>query len=372
MNQYNYPVYKMNTKKYKEHINQQRRMVSTLVELQYDIEVVATNLNIPWAIAISPEGKLYVTERDGTIRIVEDGSLKSEPLISLQSPFISIGEGGLMGIALDPNFIQNRYLYIMYSYKENDVLYNRVVRLLEENDKATMDKIILDKIPAGSIHNGGRIKIGPDQKLYITTGDAGFPANAQDLTSTAGKILRIELDGGIPADNPFRNSPVYSYGHRDPQGLSWNGDILYAAEHGEIAHDEVNIIQAGGNYGWPLVRGNQDTERIHTIKPLVESKSDTWAPSGIAYVSQGPWQNQLLVAALRGERLIAIPLSQNGKVAEQIESWFDDQYGRLREVLQDKDGSIYLTTSNRDGRGDPDLDDDKIIRLIPKSKNESR
>jgi glucose/arabinose dehydrogenase len=255
----------------------------------------------------------------------------------------------------------------MHSYTEGNQIYNRVVRLVEQNNKASIDRILLDKIPGGRIHNGGRLKIGPDQKLYITTGDAGNSTLAQDLTSTAGKILRIELDGRIPADNPIMNSPVYSLGHRNPQGLAWNSkNILYASEHGQTAHDEINMIQPGANYGWPLVQGNEETNEVKVQKPLIHSGEATWAPSGIAFVNQGSWRGKLLVAALRGEQLLAISLNGNGTAVMKVESWLRNEYGRLREVIQANDGSIYLTTSNRDGRGNPDITDDKIIRLIPK------
>ncbi|MBP3911262.1 MAG: PQQ-dependent sugar dehydrogenase, partial [Niameybacter sp.] len=200
-------------------------------QFPYAIRAIAQNLYVPWAIAISSEGNLYFTERSGSIRVIEYGALRSEPLITLPPPFISTGEGGLMGIALDPNFTQNHYLYVMHSYTQNNQIYNRVIRLLEISNRASIDRIILDQIPGGRIHNGGRIKIGPDQKLYVTTGDAGNAMLAQDLQSTAGKILRIALDGSIPIDNPFPSSPVYSLGHRNPQGLTWNfQNTLYACE----------------------------------------------------------------------------------------------------------------------------------------------
>jgi glucose/arabinose dehydrogenase len=179
-------------------------------QFPYEIKVIAENLYVPWAIAISDDGKIYFTERFGTIRVIEAGKLNPEPLIIFTQPFISRGEGGLMGIALDLNYAQNHYMYAMHSYGEGNQIFNRVVRLVENNNKASIDKILLDKIPGGQIHNGGRIKIGPDQKLYITAGDSGNSQLAQDPTSTAGKILRIELDGKIPNDNSFPNSPVYS------------------------------------------------------------------------------------------------------------------------------------------------------------------
>ncbi|PKM96389.1 MAG: glucose sorbosone dehydrogenase [Firmicutes bacterium HGW-Firmicutes-1] len=341
--------------------------IVTSSEFPYEIKVMVENLNIPWAIAISDEGKVYFTERSGAIRLIEEGKLNPQPLITFVTPFVSQGEGGLMGIALDPNYSQNHYMYVMHSYREGFQIYNRIVRLVEQNNKAYIDRVLLDKIPGGRIHNGGRLKIGPDQRLYITTGDAGNSALAQDPTSTAGKILRIELDGGIPEDNPFPNSPVYSLGHRNPQGLTWNQEnILYASEHGQTAHDEINIIQPGANYGWPLVQGDEDSSQIEIQKPLIHSGEDTWAPSGITFSNQGPWKEKLLVAALRGEQLLTISLNEKGTEVQNVESWLRNEYGRLREVIQAKDGSIYITTSNMDGRGVPDRSDDKIIKLIPK------
>lgn len=255
----------------------------------------------------------------------------------------------------------------MHSYLENNKIYNRIVRLIEKDNKASIDAIIIDSIPGGQIHNGGRIKIGPDNKLYITTGDSGNPALAQDLKSTAGKILRIELDGSIPKDNPFVNSPVYSLGHRNPQGLAWNSkNMLYESEHGQIGHDEINIIHPGANYGWPLVQGDEESINILTQKPLINSGESTWAPSGIDFVNQGPWNGNLLISNLRGQQLLDISLNEEGTKVNNIDFWLKNEYGRLREVIQAKDGSIYISTSNRDGRGNPDITDDRIIRLTLK------
>ncbi|MHC1685903.1 MAG: sorbosone dehydrogenase family protein [Clostridiaceae bacterium] len=336
-------------------------------QFPYEIEVIAEKLYVPWAIDISNEGKIYFTERSGAIRVIENGKLLSQPLIIFSDPFVSQGEGGLMGIALDPDFSRNHYIYVMHSYLEGNRIFNRVVRLIENNNRASIDRVLIDKIPGGQIHNGGRIKIGPDNKLYIATGDAGNPSLAQDPSSTAGKILRIELNGRIPKDNPIPNSPVYSLGHRNPQGLAWSSNnILYESEHGQSAHDEINIIKPGANYGWPIVQGSEGSSEKNIQKPLVHSGEETWAPSGITFVNQGPWQGKLLVATLRGQQLLVMNLNDNGTVVMNVESWFKNNYGRLREVIQGKDGSIYLTTSNRDGRGNPNSSDDKIIRLIPK------
>jgi glucose/arabinose dehydrogenase len=339
----------------------------SLNQFPYEIEVIAENLYVPWAVDISTDNKLYVTERSGAIRVIEEGKLQPQPLITFQPPFVSVGEGGLMGIALDPDFSQNHRIYVMHTYAVGNQIFNRVVRLREFNNWAFLDRVLLDLIPGGQIHNGGRIKIGPDRKLYITTGDAGNPNLAQDYTSLAGKILRIELDGTIPVDNPINASPIYSLGLRNPEGLAWNSNnILYASEHGQTAHDEINVIRPGGNYGWPLVQGNDEAEGIIIQKPLISSENITWAPSGIAFINQGPWEGVLLVATLRGEQLLAISLNNNGTGVTKVEPWLQGEFGRLREVVQNRDGSIYLTTSNMDGRGNPDLTDDKIIKLTPK------
>ena len=337
-----------------------------LRQIPYNIEVIAENLTIPWALDISNDGKIYFTERPGSVRVIENGILNPRPLITFPPPFISQGEGGLMGIALDPNFSQNHYIYVMHSYRENNRIYNRVVRLVESNNIATIDKILIDKIPGNQVHNGGRIKIGPDKKLYITTGDAQNPSLAQDMSNLAGKILRIELNGNIPRDNPFPNSPIYSLGHRNPQGLTWSPtNILYSSEHGQTAHDEINIIIPGANYGWPLVQGDETTTEITVQKPLVHSNEITWAPSGMAFINSGPFKDNLLVATLRGQQLLSISLNNNGTVVSNIESLLKNEYGRLRDIVQAKDGSIYITTSNRDGRGNPNPSDDRIIRLVP-------
>lgn len=336
-------------------------------QLPYDIQVIAENLYVPWAIDISDSNKLYFTERSGTIRVIQNGILLPQPLITFPPPFISQGEGGLMGLVLDPNFSQNHYIYVMYSYLEGNQIYNRVARLVENNNRASINRIIIDKIPGSQVHNGGRLKIGPDQKLYISTGDATNPSLSQDPTSLAGKILRLELDGSIPLDNPLRNSPVYSLGHRNPQGLAWSPrNILYSSDHGPSAHDEINIIYPGANYGWPLVQGDETSPLIMSFPPLINSGLDTWAPSGITFITQGPWEGKLLVATLRGQRLLAISLNEDGTVVENVESLLPNEYGRLREVIQANDGSIYITTSNRDGRGTIQAADDKIIRLIPR------
>lgn len=336
------------------------------MQQEMQIEVLAQNLEVPWGMAIAENEKMYVTERPGRIRVIENGVLRQEPLYTFEEPFVSYWENGLMGIALDPNHAENGYLYVMHSYDEGPQTYSRVVRLVEENGTAFIDRVLIEGIPASRIQNGGRIKIGPDGKLYITTGDVGISTLAQNLNSLSGKILRIELDGSIPQDNPFPDSPIYSYGHRNPQGLAWSEEgVLYASEHGQIAYDEINRIEAGGNYGWPIIQGYEENESLNGKTPLLSSGQETWAPAGMTFITTGPWDGKLLVANLRGEQLLAITLDETGTVVENVQALFEGQFGRIRDVVQGPDGSIYIATSNTDGREVPDEADDRIIRIIP-------
>lgn len=330
--------------------------------LPYRVEVLADQLDVPWAMDIAADGRIFFTERPGRVRAIQSGKLLPQPLIAFPAPFVSEGEGGLLGLVLDPEFATNHFLYIYHTYKDGDKTYNRVLRLREANNVAQIDKVLLDKIPGSTIHNGGRLKIGPDQRLYITTGDAHEPMLAQDRASLAGKILRINLDGTIPADNPFPGSPVYSFGHRNPQGIAWEPatGVLYSSEHGQSAHDEINRIEPGANYGWPVISGDEKKEGMKT--PLLHSGDTTWAPSGMTFVTKGPWKGQLLVANLRGKQLQKITV---GETALRMEAFFQDEFGRLREVYEGQDGTLYLLTNNRDGRATPREGDDKIIRLVP-------
>lgn len=337
--------------------------------IPYDVETVADNLRIPWAMDIASDGTIYFTERPGEVRMVSDGELYPMPIIRFGAPFVDVGEGGLMGIALDPNFDENRFMYVMYSYEDGGQIFNRVARLVERENEASYDRIIIDRIPGSRVNDGGRIKIGPDEKLYITAGDSGNGDLAQDLNSLAGKILRINLDGSIPEDNPFPDSPVYSYGHRNPQGIAWGiNNTMYASEHGQSGYDEINIIVPGGNYGWPLVRGPETLEEHPDfVRPIISSGDSTWAPAGIAYVEEGPWAGRLLVANLRGQQLLALTLDDTGQEVRNMEILLKDTYGRLRDVYYAPDGSFYILTSNTDGRGTPRPGDDLMLHFIPRT-----
>jgi glucose/arabinose dehydrogenase len=334
------------------------------------VETVAENLEIPWAIAFSPDGRIFFTEREGQVRIIENGILIQDPALTTR---VGGGEGGLLGLALDPEFEKNHHVYLYYTYSELLSTYNRVSRFTENENKLSDEMILLDKIPGSAIHDGGRLRFGPDGKLYITTGDAANADLSQSLSSLAGKILRINTDGTIPSDNPFAGSPVYSYGHRNPQGLDWDPTTnkLVVAEHGPsgergFAHDEINIIEAGKNYGWPHIIGDHTDPKY--VSPLFHTGDTTWAPSGTSFYNSNtiPFlKGKFLVANLRGVHLhvFEIDTTQNKLISE--ESLFSGQFGRLRDVGVDKDGYIYLLTSNRDGRGSPAPTDDRILRLAP-------
>jgi glucose/arabinose dehydrogenase len=337
-------------------------------------EVITSGLKVPWAIAFLParsasgiadaggtDGAMLVTERGGSVRYVSaSGELKNEPVAKL-SNVKEIGEGGLLGIALHPDFESNRYVYLYYTYSGSILsVLNRVSRFVYDGSTLKNEKVIVDEIPAASNHDGGRIKFGPDKFLYITTGDAQNPSQAQDKNSLAGKILRVTDEGDPAPGNPFGNR-VYSYGHRNPQGITWdkNGQ-LWETEHGpsglQTGNDEFNKIQLGGNYGWPDIVGSQTEEGM--ISPILESGfHNTWAPSGLAYVN-----DKFYFSGLRGEALYRVTVS--GSKAT-LDTFLKGEFGRLRECIVGPDGLLYLTTSNRDGRGNPVAEDDRIIRVNP-------
>ena len=342
-----------------ENVLEHQEVLNEDSNLPYAIEVVSENLFVPWALDIASDGRIFFNERNGNVRLIENGILDISPVYTFLPPFEAQGEGGLLGLVLDSDFDHNGYFYVMYTYLENNQFFNRIVRMHYEKGNTIEDKVLLDKIPGDRVHNGGRLKIGPDGKLYATTGDTGKPELSQDINNLAGKILRLEVDGSVPSDNPFPNSYVYAYGIRNAQGLDWNrNNVLYASGHGDVGDDEINIIVPGGNYGWPLKQGD-------FIKPVYNSGMDSIAPSGIAFAKSGPFEGKLLVTTLRGTELLVLTFNESGDQVLQTDSYLKNEYGRLREVHSAPDGSIYLGTSNLDGRGLPKPGDDKIFRLVP-------
>lgn len=319
------------------------------------LSTVAQNLEVPWALAFLPNKGIIFTERPGRVRLIDgNGNLQEQPVANINIK--QIGEGGLLGIELHPDFEKNNFVYIYYTYAgDNDNTLNRVSRFKYGGKSLSGEKTIVDKIPGAVFHNGGRIKFGPDKLLYVTAGDSLNPSLAQDTNSLAGKILRVTDEGKTVGDNPFAN-PVYSYGHRNPQGIAWdNQGRLWETEHGESHLDEFNLIEKGKNYGWPTIRGDQTNPNM--VSPTVHSGSATWAPSGAAYLN-----GSVYFAGLRGQTLFEAKI--NGNSAQLIKH-LEGQLGRIREVVVGPDNMLYITTSNRDGRGVPTAGDDKIIRVNP-------
>ncbi len=319
--------------------------------------ILAENLDKPRAIAISDD-RIFVTEKDGSIRVIQDNSLLESPLATFRSA--NVFDGGLLGIALHPDFSNNHYIYVFLTYEEDGSLWNKILRITESENKLQDVEIIFDKIPGSSFTNGGFLKFGPDKKLYVGTGTISDSSHLpQDLDSLSGKILRLNDDGTIPNDNPFSDSPVYSLGHRNPQGMTWdNNGNMFVAEFGPEKNDEINLIQAGKNYGWPEQQcsGNDKFENpILCFDPSIE-------PGGILFYSGDrlDFESPFIMASMRATNLYQLDFEEGLSSQKSILSGI----GRVRDVVQGTDGSLYVITSNTDGKGFPDRMDDKLLRII--------
>ena len=335
-----------------------------------NVQVWQQNLDVPWELVFLPESnRALVTERDGRVLEIIDDELQSEVYLDLNID--SRGEGGLMGMTHHPDFPEEPYIYLMYTYTNNNGnLYNRVSRFQDQNHQGVEEEIIIDQLPAGNYHDGGRIAFGPDKMLYITTGDTFNREIAQNLDNLGGKILRLTPEGKIPEDNPFKKSPVYSLGHRNPQGLAWHPktEELFISDHGPSgeeglqAKDRIKVVEAGSNFGWPDKIGYfEDGEYAN---PLIMWEKAV-PPSGMTF-----YQGKLYVGTLRTRSLARISLSRKNDnfEVEKIEHLFNDgqgssSYGRIRTAVAGPDGYLYFLINNRDGRGNPRENDDKILRF---------
>jgi glucose/arabinose dehydrogenase len=310
-------------------------------------EDLVTGLDVPWGLAFLPDGSALVSERDSAlIRQVTSSGQVTE--VGTVPDVVADNEGGLLGLAIPPG---QPIVYAYLTAAED----NRVVRMSFDGGALGQPEVVIEGIPKAGNHNGGRLAFGPDGMLYVSTGDAAQPDRAQDLESLGGKILRLSPDGTVPADNPFAGSPVFSYGHRNVQGLAFDQDgRLWASEFGQNTWDELNLIEAGGNYGWPVVEGVGDDDRF--IEPVAQWSTDEASPSGIAYV-----RDTVFLASLRGQRLWQVPVPDG--VPGTPTDFAAGEFGRLRAAALAPDGALWLLTNNTDGRGEPRDGDDRILRV---------
>jgi len=343
-------------------------------QVSFKVETVIGGLTVPWSIVWTPDGRMIFTERPGRVRVFEGGKLRSEPLLIVQD-VEATGESGLMGIALHPQFASNRWLYLAYAYQGRSQLV-RVVRYRESAEGLVDRTVIIENIPAARYHAGCRIDFGPDAKLYVTTGDALDRALAQRLDSLAGKTLRLNDDGTVPADNPFvgregARPEIFSLGHRNAQGLDWQAgtNLMFQTEHGPSGFDgpgggdEVNIVEKGKNYGWPEIHHEQSRAGLES--PLLEYTPACAPASGMFYQGTAfpQFRTNFFFGCLRSELITRVVL--DGRRVVSQENLLQKKYGRIREVAEGPDGFLYFSTSNRDGRGTPASDDDRILRLVP-------
>ncbi len=319
----------------------------------HDVRVsstVASNLAVPWGLAFLPDGRALVTQRDkGTISLIDGAKITEVGQIAETSP---TSEGGLLGIAVSPDFATDATIFVYVTTTDD----NQVLAMTYDGTSIGDVHPILAGIPNGSIHDGGRLAFGPDGFLYVSTGETGNGDLAQDRGSLGGKILRITAAGDPAPGNPDPKSPIWTLGHRNVQGLAFDDqDRLWASEFGSDVWDEVNLIQRGRNYGWPAAEGNANLEGY--TDPYVQWHPEDASPSGVAYADGALW-----VASLRGNRLWEVPITEQGRLGQPT-AHFVGEFGRLRNVTAAPDGSLWLGTSNQDGRGSPAPNDDRIFRV---------
>ncbi|MEJ8757552.1 PQQ-dependent sugar dehydrogenase [Pontibacter sp. H259] len=334
-----------------------------LPDADLEDKVITENLSHPWEMVWGPDNHIWITERAGKVSRInpETGAIT---IVATITEVEARGEGGLLGMALHPNFNATPEVYLVYNYSKSGTYTEKVVKYRYNRSTLTNPVILVDNIAASSIHNGSRLLITPDLKLFITTGDAANSSSAQDLNSLNGKVLRINLDGSIPTDNPTKSSPIWSFGHRNAQGLVLVNNKLCSSEHGPSNDDEINIIEKGRNYGWPTIHGFCDDgsetdfcEQNNVVEPL-KAYTPTIAVSGMDYYNNGQipqWKNSLLVATLKDNTLYQFKLNNAGTEITESNEFYRGKYGRLRDVLVAPNGKVYLATSNGSN--------DKIIEI---------
>jgi glucose/arabinose dehydrogenase len=315
---------------------------------------------------------MLVSERAGRVRVVENGVLIKKPLLSL-TEVSSRAEEGLMSLAVHPQYATNKFVYVAFATVQNQNMSVKVIRFTDQGDQAADLTTVIDNIPAARFHAGTRLRFGPDKKLYISTGDALMKDEAQNLQSLAGKVLRLNDDGTIPSDNPFPNSAIFSYGHRNIQGFDWHPQTeqLYATEHGPSTFDgppggdEINLLLAGKNYGWPIV--SHEKTQAGFESPLQVYTPAVAPASGVFYAGEQfpQWENSFFFGGLRGEGVFRVQFSEDGRSVELSEKLSSIEVGRVRDIAVSPEGIIYFSSSNKDGRGDIRDGDDAIYRIVP-------
>ncbi|HKH59289.1 MAG TPA: PQQ-dependent sugar dehydrogenase [Flavitalea sp.] len=321
--------------------------------IDIDVRVLTRNLSFPWEIIWGPDNMIWMTERGGRVSKVNPANGDVIPLLTIPD-VKSQGEGGLLGMALHPDFNATPHVFVAYNYDRSGDYREKIVRYTYTGNTLTNPQTIFDNIDAAGIHNGCRLLI-IDQKLYVTTGDAADQSLPQKTTSVNGKILRLNLDGTIPSDNPIPGSPVWTYGHRNAQGLVFANGILYSSEHGPDTDDEINVIEKGKNFGWPDVKGfcNTGSEQsfcsANNVKEPIQAWSPTIAVCGLDYYNHNliaGWKNSLLLCTLRGSRLVQLQLNDSHTAVTSSSEYLRDDYGRLRDICISPDGKVYVCTNN--------------------------